>query len=73
MCAHPFPFRVSRDFASKVPFMVVPGNHESECHSPACLASRHRLKVSAQSPAAMFYRPNCACLDFDIPCIVFLN
>ena len=23
--------------ASRVPYMVTPGNHESECHSPACL------------------------------------
>jgi len=25
--------------ASKVPYMVSPGNHESECHSPACVTS----------------------------------
>ncbi|KAL1503565.1 hypothetical protein AB1Y20_012043 [Prymnesium parvum] len=25
--------------ASKVPYMVTPGNHESECHSPACVTS----------------------------------
>mmetsp|Transcript_5547 Transcript_5547/g.14659 ORF Transcript_5547/g.14659 Transcript_5547/m.14659 type:complete len:517 (+) Transcript_5547:3-1553(+) len=27
--------------ASRVPYMVTPGNHESECHSPACLARLH--------------------------------
>jgi len=25
--------------ASRVPYMVAPGNHESECHSPACVTS----------------------------------
>lgn len=37
--------RVSHEFAAKVPYMVVPGNHEAECHSPACLASPRRLNV----------------------------
>ena len=29
-------------WASRVPYMVAPGNHEAECHSPACLASKER-------------------------------
>lgn len=37
--------RTSHEFASKIPYMVVPGNHEAECHSPACLSSPRRLKV----------------------------
>lgn len=33
--------------ASKLPYMTVPGNHEVECHSPACLAdSDKRDKLS---------------------------
>ncbi|CAN0369496.1 unnamed protein product, partial [Laminaria digitata] len=36
--------RASRGYASKVPYMVVPGNHEAECHSPACLFSRRKLR-----------------------------
>ena len=39
--------RTSHEFASKVPYMVVPGNHEAECHSPACLSSPRRLTVSS--------------------------
>lgn len=38
--------RASRGYASKVPYMVVPGNHEAECHSPACLFSKRKLLVS---------------------------
>ncbi|CAN0572257.1 unnamed protein product, partial [Ectocarpus sp. 12 AP-2014] len=37
--------RASHEFAAKVPYMVVPGNHEAECHSPACLSSPRRLNV----------------------------
>ena len=29
--------------ASAVPYMVAPGNHESECHSPACIVKLHSL------------------------------
>ena len=29
-------------FASKVPYMVAVGNHEADCHSPACIASKER-------------------------------
>eukprot|EP00752_Nemacystus_decipiens_P007708 g6891.t1 len=36
--------RTSHEFASKVPYMVVPGNHEAECHSPACLTSPRRRR-----------------------------
>eukprot|EP00658_Telonema_sp_P-2_P014976 TRINITY_DN15723_c0_g1_i3.p1 TRINITY_DN15723_c0_g1~~TRINITY_DN15723_c0_g1_i3.p1 ORF type:complete len:257 (-),score=45.54 TRINITY_DN15723_c0_g1_i3:415-1185(-) len=25
------------------PYMVLPGNHEAECHSPACFTKRHKL------------------------------
>eukprot|EP00937_MAST-01D_sp_MAST-1D-sp2_P006073 g6073.t1 len=28
-----------QNVSAAVPYMVAPGNHESECHSPACLAS----------------------------------
>lgn len=45
--------RASHVFASKVPYMVVPGNHEAECHSPSCLASPRRLNVSKQQHACM--------------------
>ena len=27
-----------QNLSSALPYMVVPGNHESECHSPACIA-----------------------------------
>lgn len=27
---------------SQLPYMVAPGNHEAECHDPACLASKER-------------------------------
>lgn len=29
-------------WASKVPYMVTPGNHEADCHDPACLTDRER-------------------------------
>ena len=29
---------------STVPYMTAPGNHESECHSPACLVDSGRRK-----------------------------
>jgi hypothetical protein len=34
-------------WASTVPYMVTPGNHEAECHDPNCLASKEkRAKLS---------------------------
>ena len=43
---HPFEFRYEhvyngymnwmQNISAKIPFMTVPGNHESECHSPVC-------------------------------------
>jgi hypothetical protein len=35
-------------FASRAPYMVLPGNHEAECHSPACVAkyASRALKLS---------------------------
>ena len=44
--------RTSRGYASKVPYMVVPGNHEAECHSPQCLFSKRKLKVSKAGTCA---------------------
>ena len=29
-------------WTTKVPYMTTPGNHEAECHSPACLFSKER-------------------------------
>ncbi len=29
-------------FASYKPYMVVPGNHEADCHDPACLTNKNR-------------------------------
>ena len=29
-------------FTSRIPWMTTPGNHEADCHSPACLLSRHK-------------------------------
>jgi hypothetical protein len=29
-------------WASMIPYMVAPGNHEAECHDPACLASKDK-------------------------------
>jgi hypothetical protein len=29
-------------FASRLPYMTAPGNHEAECHDPACLADADR-------------------------------
>ena len=31
-----------QSFTSKKPFMVAAGNHEADCHDPACLASKER-------------------------------
>lgn len=31
-----------QDWASMLPYMVAPGNHEVECHDPACLASKEK-------------------------------
>ncbi|KAF1779548.1 Metallo-dependent phosphatase-like [Phytophthora cactorum] len=30
---------------SSVPYMVLVGNHEYECHSPACAASAERMNM----------------------------
>jgi acid phosphatase type 7 len=30
------------EWASKVPYMVAPGNHEADCHDPACLISKDK-------------------------------
>lgn len=32
------------NFTSTKPYMVMPGNHETECHSPSCLTHPKRLK-----------------------------
>lgn len=29
-------------WASSIPYMLTPGNHEADCHDPACLASKDR-------------------------------
>lgn len=29
-------------WTSKIPYMVAPGNHEADCHDPACLSDRQR-------------------------------
>ena len=29
-------------WTSKVPYMVLPGNHEADCHDPACLVDRNK-------------------------------
>lgn len=34
--------RAQDAWASSLPYMVAPGNHEADCHSPACLASKER-------------------------------
>jgi hypothetical protein len=39
------------------PYMVAPGNHESECHSPECLAS-HKLKEALKNFTAYNTRWN---------------
>eukprot|EP00049_Salpingoeca_infusionum_P008354 m.136043 g.136043 ORF g.136043 m.136043 type:complete len:462 (-) comp13988_c0_seq1:268-1653(-) len=31
--------------AAQLPYMTTPGNHEAECHSPACLANEHRKEA----------------------------
>jgi hypothetical protein len=33
-----------QDFTSKFPYMVLPGNHEAECHSPQCQLSLEKLE-----------------------------
>jgi hypothetical protein len=30
------------EFTSKLPYMVAVGNHEADCHDPACLADKER-------------------------------
>ncbi|CAB1116156.1 unnamed protein product [Ectocarpus sp. CCAP 1310/34] len=52
--------RASHEFAAKVPYMVVPGNHEAECHSPACLSSPRRLNALSNFAAfnARFRMPS---------------
>ena len=37
-----FMSKASSAWAQKVPYMVAPGNHEADCHSPACLSSKGR-------------------------------
>lgn len=32
----------AQHWTTKVPYMVTPGNHEAECHSPACLLVKER-------------------------------
>jgi len=32
----------SDSWAAQVPYMLTPGNHEADCHSPACLAVKER-------------------------------
>lgn len=57
-----FSCRASRGYASKVPYMVVPGNHEAECHSPACLFSRRKLRVrSYVAGNTRVHRHECFC------------
>jgi hypothetical protein len=34
-----------QNITATMPYMVGPGNHESECHSPACLATKARSKA----------------------------
>ena len=34
-----------QDWASAVPYMVGPGNHEAECHDPSCLAVKKRREM----------------------------
>ncbi|CAM9537839.1 unnamed protein product [Scytosiphon promiscuus] len=52
--------RASHVFAAKVPYMVVPGNHEAECHSPSCLSSPRRLNALGNFAAynARFQMPS---------------
>jgi phosphodiesterase/alkaline phosphatase D-like protein len=50
---HPFEFGYEKvwnsymqsiqQFAARVPYMTLPGNHEAECHSPACFISEDKL------------------------------
>ncbi len=35
----------SDKWAAQVPYMVMPGNHEADCHSPACLVSKKRREL----------------------------
>lgn len=32
----------AQEFSSGTPYMTLPGNHEAECHSPACIFDLHR-------------------------------
>ena len=36
--------------SSSVPYMVAVGNHESECHSPACIANLERWATPSSKP-----------------------
>jgi hypothetical protein len=39
-----FYMRAIQAFSAQFPYMVMAGNHEAECHSPACETSRYKLE-----------------------------
>lgn len=47
-------------WASKLPYMVTPGNHEADCHDPACLTSKERREKLSNFTAynARFHMPS---------------
>lgn len=75
--------RASGGFGSKVPYMVVPGNHEAECHSPACLFSPRKLRVSEKQRISEVNRRSltmkplrvcihvCVCVFRRVVCVVY--
>lgn len=50
----------SDKWAAQVPYMLTPGNHEADCHDPACLASKHRREALRNFTAynARFHMPS---------------
>merc|ERR1711871_109429 len=45
-----------QDFATNLPYMVTPGNHESECHSPACVINHKKYGLPLSNFSAFNHR-----------------
>jgi len=38
----------------ELPWMTMPGNHEADCHDPACFAKKEYRDVSPEAPRFLF-------------------